>query len=171
LLAACILAMFAVSACQDKGREGVKGKATDFSLKNLDGKDIRLSDFKGKVVLLDFWATWCPPCVSAVPQLASLHERYKEKGFEIIGISMDHSVGDAKSFVSEHNVPYTVLMSNDKVEKQYGVTTIPVTFLIDKSGVVVKKHLGFAPAIAEEVENEIRLLIEDIPLETMKGEK
>jgi peroxiredoxin len=154
-----------LASCDTKPGTGVKGKATDFSLKDLNGNDVRLSDFRGKVVMLDFWATWCPPCVNAIPELAALHEKYNAKGFEIIGASMDHSVRDTKEFVSEHHVPYTIVMSTDKVEKQYGVTTIPVTFLIDKTGKVVKKHLGFAPGIGEQIEKEIRLLIEDMPLD------
>jgi peroxiredoxin len=161
---ACFILALALTACDSKPRESIKGKATDFSLKDINGKDVRLSDFRGKVVMLDFWATWCPPCVNAVPELAALHTKYNSKGFEVIGISMDHSVGDTKRFVAGKNVPYTMLMSSDKVEKQYGVTTIPVSFLIDKSGKVVRKHLGFAPGVSEEIEKEIRLLIEDIPL-------
>jgi len=154
-----------LAACDTKPRKGIKGKATEFTLRDLDGNDVRLSDFQGKVVMLDFWATWCPPCVTAIPELVALHEKYNAKGFEVIGISMDHSVSDTKEFVSEHHVPYTILMSSDEVEKQYGVTTIPVTFLIDKTGKVVKKHLGFAPGVGEQIEEEIRLLIEDMPLD------
>jgi len=159
----------AIIACDTKPRK-IKGMATDFTLKNLDGKEISLSDFKGKVIMLDFWATWCPPCVKAVPELITLHEKYKAEGFEVIGISMDHSVGDARSFVKDKNVPYTVLMSSSKVEKQYGVINIPVTFLIDRSGKVVKKHLGFAPGVGEQIEKEIRLLIENMPLD-IKGSR
>lgn len=168
---ACILLGSILASCDTGSREGIKGKATNFTLKDINGNDVSLSDFRGSVVLLDFWATWCPPCVTAIPELAELHNKYKEKGFEVIGISMDHSVGDTKSFVSEEKVPYTILMSSDKVEKQYGVTTIPVTFLIDKSGKVVKKHLGFAPGVGKQIEKEVRLLLEDMPIDIREGSR
>jgi len=154
----------AIIACDTKPGK-IKGTATNFTLKDLSGNEVSLSDFKGKVVMLDFWATWCPPCVKAVPELIALHEKYKAQGFEVIGISMDHSVTDARNFVKDKIIPYTVLMTDSKVEKQYGVINIPVTFLIDRSGKVVKKHLGFAPGVGEQIEKEIRLLIEDMPLD------
>jgi len=154
----------AITACDTEPKK-IKGMAADFTLKDLNGKDVSLSDFKGKVVMLDFWATWCPPCVKAVPELIALHEKYKADGFEVIGISMDHSVGDAKNFVKDKSIPYTVLMTSSRVEKQFGVVNIPVTFLIDRSGKVVKKHLGFAPGVGKQIEKEIRLLIENMPLD------
>jgi len=159
----------AIAACDSKPREAIKGKATDFTLKDLNGNDVSLSDFRGKVVMLDFWATWCPPCVKAIPELIALHEKYKARGFEVIGISMDQSVADVKYFVNDRNITYTILMSDDKVEKQYGVITIPVTFMIDRSGKVVKKHLGFASGVGEQMEKDIRLLLEDMPLDIREG--
>ena len=98
-----------------------------------------------------------------------LHEKYKDKGFEVIGVSMDYSVSDVKTFASKNHVPYTLLMSDEKVEKQFGVITIPVSFLIDKSGIIAKKHLGFAPGISDDMEKEIRLLLEDMPLKRNKN--
>lgn len=159
----------AIAACDSKPRDTIKGKATDFTLKDLSGKEVSLSDFRGKVVMLDFWATWCPPCVKAIPELMALHEKFKAQGFEVIGISMDHSISDVRNFVRDKNVTYTILMSDDKVEKQYGVITIPVTFMVDRSGKVAKKHLGFAPGVGEKMEKEIRLLLEDMPLDIREG--
>lgn len=141
------------------------GKATDFTLRTIDGKDVRLSDYRGKAVMIEFWATWCTTCKKAIPYLVALDGKYKGDDFELIAISLDQSVGDVKKFVREHNINYTVLMSNSKVEKQFGIVNLPVTFLLDKSGVIVKKHLGLVPEIIEDIEKDLRLLIEGMPLD------
>lgn len=163
-----MLSLFAVlvlSGCDSRQPRSIRGKATDFTLRSIDGKDVRLSDFRGKAVMLEFWATWCTTCKKAVPYLVALNDKYKDDDFELIAISLDQSVGDVKKFIRDNNISYTVLMSDRKVEKQYGIVNLPVTFLLDKSGVVVKKHLGIVPEIMEDMEKDLRLLMEGMPLD------
>ena len=135
-------------------------KANDFALKrSSDGKAMKLSDMKGKVRLVDFWATWCPPCREEIPGFISLQKKYQAKGLEIIGVSVDRG-GPAvvNAFVKENGINYTSLMSDAATETAYGgIRSIPTTFLIDREGNIVKKYLGARPT--EEFEADIKALL------------
>jgi cytochrome c biogenesis protein CcmG/thiol:disulfide interchange protein DsbE len=118
--------------------------APDWKLQNLDGKTVQLSDFKGKVVVLDFWATWCPPCRAEIPDFIALQNQYKDKGLVVIGVSLDQGgPGVVSSFAKTQGMNYSVVMGTDDVAAQYGdIQAIPTTFVIDRSGKVVAKHEG-----------------------------
>lgn len=118
--------------------------APDFALKDADGKLVHLSDYKGKVVLLDFWATWCGPCRIEIPWFMEFERRHKDKGFEVLGVSMDDEGWEAvKPFLAELGVNYRVVMGNDETAQMYGgVDALPTTFLIDKSGKIAAVHVG-----------------------------
>ena len=127
-------------------QEGLVGRiAPNFTLQDLSGNEVNLADFQGKVVLLDFWATWCPPCVQEIPHLVELYEEYKEQGFEMVGISVDRDGIDVvKSFVEQHQVNYPILMDDRSVTQFYGgISSIPTTFLIDREGRIQKKYVGY----------------------------
>ena len=119
--------------------------AANFKLNDLNGKPIELSNFKGKVVLLDFWATWCPPCRAMIPHLKALYAIYQRQGFEIIGVSLDEwGVGVVRPFVRENKIPYHNVIGNRKLTQAYGgIRGIPTTFLIDKEGRIAKKFVGY----------------------------
>jgi len=119
--------------------------APSFTLQDLNGKPVNLSDFKGKVVILDFWATWCPPCVMEIPHFIELHEQYKDRGFAMVGISLDRQgVGVVESFVQKYRVNYPILMADGQVDKAYGgITGIPTTFVIDAAGNIRQKYVGY----------------------------
>ncbi len=123
-------------------------KAADFSLKDLDGLMVRLSHFKGKVVLVNFWATWCTACRAELPDFIAMHKKYKSKGFEIIGISLDDTTTSAgkkilTAFVKKAGITYPVLIGNDAVCKDYGgIYYIPASFLVDAKGNITKKYIG-----------------------------
>lgn len=117
--------------------------APDFSLPQLDGKPLALSSFRGKVVLLDFWATWCVPCREEIPRLVELQNKYGEKGLQIVGISMDDSPDPVRTFYPQFKMNYPVVMGTAKTGEQYGgVLGLPIAFLIDREGRIVKKHIG-----------------------------
>jgi cytochrome c biogenesis protein CcmG/thiol:disulfide interchange protein DsbE len=120
--------------------------APDFTLKDADGRPVRLSDYRGKVVLLDFWATWCEPCAMEIPWFMDLERRDKDHGFAVLGVSMDDEGWDAvKPFVSRLGVNYRVLMGNDQTAQLYGgVDALPTTFLIDREGRIAAVHVGLA---------------------------
>lgn len=126
--------------------------APDFTLKSLDGQEITLSKLKGKVVLLDFWATWCGPCRESIPHLIQLYKTYREDGFEMIGMSLDK--GDTEvvhNFVKSMDIPYLTVIAPEEVVRNYKVTAIPTTFLIDKEGKIQERISGFNSAIAQQM--------------------
>jgi cytochrome c biogenesis protein CcmG/thiol:disulfide interchange protein DsbE len=141
------------------GQEVVK-KAYDFELKDLDGKTHRLSDFRGKVVILDFWDTWCPPCRHEIPGFVELQKEYKDDGFVMIGVAFARYGPDAvREFMKDYKINYVNLIGDQKVVDGYGgITSIPTTFVIDKEGNIYKKHVGFK---AKSVfEKEIKELLD-----------
>ena len=118
--------------------------APDFALKDADGKLVHLSDYRGKVVLLDFWATWCGPCKIEIPWFKELEAKNRSRGFEVIGVSMDDEGWDAvKPFVRELGVNYRVVLGNDTTAQLFGsIDALPTTFLIDREGKVAATHVG-----------------------------
>ncbi|MGE3843280.1 MAG: TlpA family protein disulfide reductase [Vicinamibacterales bacterium] len=127
------------------------------TLKTLDGRTLRTEDLRGKVVLVNFWATWCPPCRAEIPDLVALQERYREH-LVIVGISQDEGPTDGVSkFVAEHKVNYPIVMTTPDVEKAFpGVTGLPTTFVLDTDGFIVQKHIGLLNA--DTAERETRVL-------------
>ncbi|MDI6809407.1 MAG: TlpA disulfide reductase family protein [Candidatus Eisenbacteria bacterium] len=147
------------------GQKGGAVKAPDFTLKDLSGNDVTLSNFKGKVVLIDFWATWCGPCKMEIPHLKELYSQYKKEGFEVIGISLDRGgMRVVKPFVEKYGMEYTTVMGTDDVVKAYGgIRGIPTAFLISRDGFIIKKYVGYQKkSVFEEV---IKRLLSE------KGEK
>jgi thiol-disulfide isomerase/thioredoxin len=134
-------------------------KAADFSLKSVDGKTIKLSDYKGKVVIIDFWATWCPPCRRGIPDLVSIQKEFKDK-VVIIGISLDgeKTINDVPGFIKDYGINYPVVYGNEKVVVDYGnIQSIPTAFVIDKNGKIVDSHVGLVPI--ETYTNKIKELL------------
>ena len=125
----------------------VEGQAApDFTFPGLDGVDVRLSDYKGKAVLVNVWATWCKPCVDEMPSMEELYQKFKDKNFEILAISIDEN-GRAMvaEFVRRHKLTFPVLLdSKGMIKSLYGVTAVPESFILDEKGMVVKKIIGQA---------------------------
>jgi len=120
--------------------------APDFALKDADGKTVHLSDYKGKVVLLDFFATWCGPCKIEIPWFTEMERKNKDRGFAVLGVSMDDEGWElVKPFLADLNVNYRVVIGNDQTASIYGgVDALPTTFLIDKEGKIAATHVGLA---------------------------
>jgi peroxiredoxin len=126
----------------------------DFSEKDLDGKPISVGNYKGKIVLVDFWATWCGPCVGELPNVLKTYEKYHAKGFEIVGVSLDSDRDKLTSFIKAKNMTWQQFFDGggwkNKVSTQYTVHSIPATYLIDKDGKLLAKNLR-GPALEEAV--------------------
>ncbi len=132
--------------------------APAFTLQDLNGQQVSLSDFKGKVVLLDFWATWCPPCVKAIPHLEALHERYKDLGLVVIGLNNEADHPKVRLF-AEAQISYVVLLDANKQFSEYDIQNIPTLFYIDKEGTVRHREIGFSEALQNQMEARIRVLL------------
>jgi len=117
--------------------------APDFSLIDLSGRALRLSDYRGKVVILDFWATWCEPCKQEIPHLVELQNKYAAQGLQVLGVSMDDSEPPVREFQQQFKMNYPVAVGTSKLADQYGgVLGLPITFLIDRQGRIVARHIG-----------------------------
>lgn len=117
-------------------------KAPEFNLQDLNGKNVKLSDFKGKVVIINFWATWCPPCKAEIPDFIELYKTYQKKGLVILGIALDNK-SKVEKFVKDNNVNYPILLGDQEVSNLYGgITGIPTTFIVDRKGNIKNVYVG-----------------------------
>ena len=151
------LLLFAVIAVSQSVFAETKQKAQDFTLKSIDGKFVKLSKFQGKVVLLNFWATWCPPCRQEMPSMQKLYEKMKNEKFQMISINIEKtSKENLAVFMKKNKYTFPVLMDPmDLVSSQYGIISIPTTFIIDKSGFIAKKIIGSFEWDDEGMVNEL----------------
>jgi thiol-disulfide isomerase/thioredoxin len=133
--------------------------APAWALTDLAGKPVTSESLKGKVVIVDFWATWCGPCRAAIPHLIELHKAYRDKGFEVVGVSLDQQgPGVVQSFVTQHEIPYTIAMGNQKVVNDFGgVRGIPTAFIISQDGKIFRKIVGLVPR--EQYEKDVIALL------------
>lgn len=117
--------------------------APEFSLTTIDGKTLALSDYRGKIILLDFWATWCTPCRDEIPRFVRLQDKYGAAGFQIIGISMDDSAEPVRQFHRDFHINYPIALGGARLGELYGgVFGLPIAFLIDRQGRILSKHVG-----------------------------
>jgi len=134
--------------------------APDFTLADLSGHEVRLSDFAGQVVLVDFWATWCAPCREEVPMLNQLHTTFGDRGFTVLAIS-DEDVGAIREFVDDHDVVYPNLVGTTEVSERFGVLGLPTGYLLDAEGKIVESFLG--PKPSKILIAKIEALLEAVP--------
>lgn len=139
----------------DKDRKA----APAFTLKDADGRSVTLADYKGKVVLLNFWATWCGPCKIEIPWFIEFEQKYKDRGFAVVGVAMDEDGWEViKPYLSKNRVNYRIALGTDMVAQQYGgVESLPTTFVIDKNGRIASTHIGLVSK--SDYENEIIQLL------------
>jgi cytochrome c biogenesis protein CcmG/thiol:disulfide interchange protein DsbE len=154
VLGLCFIGTISLSGCaREKEPYPV---APDFSVKTLDGQQITLSQLRGQVVLLDFWATWCSPCRESMPHLVDLYNTYRAQGLEVIGLSEDKGdVETVRHFVKSLDIPYPIAICPDEVSRSFRVSALPTAFLIDRNGKIQQKILGFNPSIAQQVKIKI----------------
>ena len=134
-------------------------KAPDFALKSVDGKIVKLSDYKGKIIIIDFWATWCPPCRRGIPDLVEIQKEYK-KDLVVIGISLDaaKTIKDVPGFIKEYGINYPIVYGDQQVTIDYGgIRSIPTSFVIDQKGNVVDSNVGLVSK--ETFVNKIKELL------------
>jgi len=147
----------AASVKPDKDRK----PAPPFSLKDTDGKVVQISDYKGKVVLLDFWATWCTPCKIEIPWFMELQRKHRDRGFEVLGVAMDDEGWEVvKPYAAKMGINYRLIMGTDAVAQHYGgVDALPTTFLIDRNGKIAAVHVGLSSK--KDFEDGVEHLLQD----------
>lgn len=141
-----------------QGRSGAvavkpRALAPDFTLPQPGGQSLTLSSYRGKVVLLDFWATWCYPCREEIPHFVEFQQKYGDRGLQVIGVSMDDSPQPVPAFYQQFHMNYPVVMGNAKIGESYGgLLGLPITFLLDRDGRITAKHIGATDAAVFEKE-------------------
>jgi peroxiredoxin len=154
---------FTAFAATSLASSGLTGQsAPDFALKSSSGENLRLSEFRGDVVMVNFWATWCGPCRQEMPLLDELYARYGRVGFSLLGVNIDDNQSKAMTMISELGVNFPVLFDSSKeVSKLYDVDAMPVTVLIDREGTVRYVHQGYKPGYEEMYLDQIRSLLRE----------
>jgi len=157
------LAIVGLSLCLSAQAADSGDIAPSFVLPDIRGTaSVSLTDYAGKVVYLDFWASWCTPCRQSLPLLSALHVDLTNRGFEVLAIDIDEDPDDGRRFIETYPVGYTVLSDPDgRVAKRYAVRTMPSSFLIDRSGVVHSVHVGFKEKDMVHIRAQIESLLED----------
>lgn len=131
-----------------------------FTVKDMNGADVRLTDYKGKVILLNYWATWCGPCKIEIPDLVALQAKYRDQGFVVLGVSQDDDPETLRAFASAYKMNYPVLVGRDQpdvLDAQGPLWGLPTSYLIGRDGTICTRHLG--PATKEDFEREIKALL------------
>jgi peroxiredoxin len=148
--------------------EPSRKRAPEFELRDAHGNLVHLSDFKGKVVLLDFWATWCGPCTVEIPWFMEFQRKYKDRGFEVLGVAMDDEGWKViNPYVDKRKFNYRVLLGDDKTGDQYGgIAALPSTYVIDRNGKIAAVHIGLANK--KDFEDAIQTLL-DTPANTAEN--
>src|SRR5689334_7080036 len=140
-----------VAFAQDSGSPSARTPAPDFVLLDAKGAEVQLSQFKGQVVLLDFWATWCAGCKQEIPYFIEYDSKYRTLGLTSLGVAMDdEGWKTVKPYLAEHPISYQIVAADGVIAKQYSLTSLPVTLLIDRQGRIAEKHLGVVPREAWE---------------------
>jgi len=155
-----VLAVLATSSLASSDLAGLP--APDFALKSSTGENLRLSEYRGDVVMINFWATWCGPCRQEMPLLDQLYTRYERVGFSLLGVNIDDDSSRAMDMIRELGVSFPVLFDARKeVSKLYNVDAMPVTVLVDREGVVRYVHKGYKPGYEEKYLDQIRSLLRE----------
>lgn len=155
-----VATLFATATALAGPNDAVGKPAPDFTLKSTSGKNVRLAELKGDVVLVNFWATWCGPCRQEMPLLEKINKKYKDLGFTMLGINVEEDTSGMEKYLKD--VPVTFPILNDgknSVAKLYGVDGMPNTVIIDRNGVVRHVHRGYKPGYEEKYEQQVKQLV------------
>jgi peroxiredoxin len=155
---ALLLAGCSKTSKVDSGRK----QAPNFSLKDATGNTVNLADYRGKVVLVNFWATWCGPCEVEIPWFIEFEQKYKDQGFAVLGVSMDDDGWKSvQPFVAKHKINYRVVIGSEVVSQQFGnIESLPTSFVLDRQGRIAANHVGLVEK--KEYQDEIVKLLEDV---------
>jgi len=153
------LVFFSCNMPQNTGSNNLKNvsQLPDFSLKNLEGKTVQSEDFSQKILVINFWATWCPPCLKEIPHLNELFLDFRSRGVIVLGISMDQGDPDVvQQFIQRHDVKYPVVMGTSSVGDDFGgIRGLPTTFIVDQNGEIIKRFDGYRPSYPKAMKRTV----------------
>ena len=175
--AAAVLALVLVS-CSKSSKESEanikpesnRRKAPNFSLKDANGDTVNLVDYRGKVVLVNFWATWCGPCKYEMPWFVEFEQKYKDRDFAVLGVSMDDDGWKSvKPYITEHKINYRVMIGSEVISQQFGdIDSLPTSFILDRQGRIAATHVGLVDK--RDYQNEILKLLDDPKRAAARGD-
>jgi len=140
----------------------LSGKATDFTLKSRSGKNIKLSELRGQVVMINFWASWCGPCRQEMPLLEALYKKYHGLGFTLLGVNVEQDSSKANAYLRDVSVSFPILYdTKNSVSKTYNISAMPSTVMVDRDGNMRYLHHGYKPGYEKEYEKQIKALIRE----------
>jgi cytochrome c biogenesis protein CcmG/thiol:disulfide interchange protein DsbE len=145
---------------RDLKTEAQRQNAPNFTLKDADGNPVHLTDYRGKVVLVNFWATWCGPCEVEIPWFVEFEQKYKDQGFAVLGLSMDDDGWKSvRPYIASHKINYRVMIASEVVSQQFGdIEALPTSFVLDRQGRIATNHVGLVDK--RDYQNEILKLLE-----------
>ena len=157
---ALLLFLAGCSRPRELKSEGQRQKAPNFTLKDADGNPVNLTDYRGKVVLVNFWATWCGPCEVEIPWFVEFEKKYKDQGFAVLGLSMDDDGWKSvRPYIASHKINYRVMIASEVVSQQFGdIDALPTSFVLDRQGRIATNHVGLVDK--RDYQNEILKLLE-----------
>jgi len=140
----------------------LNGKAPNFTLKSMTGKNLKLSEYRGQVVMINFWASWCAPCRQEMPLLEDLYKKYQSLGFTLLGVNVEQNSNKAKTLLRNIKVSFPILFDNkNKVSKLYKVSAMPTTVIIDRDGNLRYLHQGYKPGYEKDYQQQVRGLLRE----------
>jgi peroxiredoxin len=167
-VAAVSIALALIAGCSKTSKlDAGRKQAPNFSLKDAAGNTVNLADYRGKVVLVNFWATWCGPCEVEIPWFIEFEQKYKDQGFAVLGVSMDDDGWKSvQPYVAKHKINYRVMIGSEVVSQQFGdIASLPTSFVLDRQGRIAANHVGLVEK--KEYQDEIVKLLQDIKTAAM----
>jgi thiol-disulfide isomerase/thioredoxin len=165
-----ILVFLAVSICAVNMCFADNSPAPDFTLTDLSGNKVTLSSQKGKVVFLDFWASWCPPCRASIPEVEKLYEKFGGQNVAVFGVNVENDPEAAREFVQKKGIKYPVLLGDDKVSRAYEIRGIPAFYIIDQGGNIAEHYIGFERSLGDKWADKINVLLSTGLRQTSKNQ-
>lgn len=158
LIVTALLFMLTAPDAEAVARRGQPAPA--FKLFAVNGQPLSNEGLKGSVVIIDFWATWCPPCRESLPFFNELHRKYSKQGLQIIGMNVDEGPErELKNFVAEKGLLYTIAMAPRKLQDEFGIRALPVLYILDRNGIVREQVVGFSAQAGKVIENNVKKLL------------
>ena len=157
-----LASLLCLAGLQTATAASVSGPAPNFTLKSLSGKNLRLSEMAGNVVLINFWASWCGPCRQEMPLLNDLHNKYEALGFTVLGVNVEEQSDNARGFINDFPVDFPILLDDrNQVSKMYNVIAMPTTVVVDRDGNMRYLHKGYKPGDEKQYRKMVKELIRE----------